>query len=295
MLADPANRGSSPGDSAALTVRQCVTLACLLEATAPKPGNVHRGADFEDLVFLDFIVSAVAIGEVLDGTPTRGVGASILAAMEATHEQVRTNTNLGTVLLLAPLAAIPREQPLSTGIAHVLTALGPGDARAVYAAIRLAQPGGLGRVKDMDVQDPAPRDLLAAMREAAPRDLVARQYVEGFTQVFAAAEQLATHRRQGWTLSDSIIHTHVQLMADFPDSLITRKCGMEAALTAARMAAAVLATGGPQDPGYQEALADLDFWLRSDGHRRNPGTSADLIAAGLFVALREQVIGPPYR
>ena len=91
-----------------LSSGQCATLACLLEVTAPKPGNVHRSADFEDVTFVDFAVSAVAIAPALDNAVRGGVGRAVRDAIAATRALVPTNTNLGTVLLLAPLAAVPR-------------------------------------------------------------------------------------------------------------------------------------------------------------------------------------------
>src|SRR6185436_20912162 len=101
-----------------LSIGQCATFACLLEATAPKVGNVHRGADFENLTFTDFMVSAVAIGPVMESARANGVGPTILEAIKATRRLVDTNTNLGMVLLIAPLAAVPREEPLDTGIGN---------------------------------------------------------------------------------------------------------------------------------------------------------------------------------
>ena len=284
------------GDPRRLSAGQCATLACLLEATAPKPGNVHRGADFEDVTFVDFAVSAVAIGPAMEAAVHRGVGETALAAVKATQRLTQTNTNLGAILLLAPLAAVPRDRALSDGAPAVLAQLDARDARQVYEAIRLAKPGGLGKVRAMDVHDDPPRDLLAAMRLAAERDLVARQYTENFAQVF----QLVTPRlvaclSDGWTLTQTIIHTHVWLLSRFRDSLIARKCGAEIADLASQKAAAVIRAGGPGDETYVRALADLDFWLRSDGHARNPGAIADLVAAGLFTALREGLINAPLR
>src|SRR5688572_23104506 len=102
------------------TTAQCITLACLLEVTAPKPGNVHRGADFDDLTFADFLVSGVTIGPVLAQAIEIGVGPAILAAVQATRRLIDTNSNLGMVLLLGPLAAVPREESLRTGVQRVL-------------------------------------------------------------------------------------------------------------------------------------------------------------------------------
>jgi triphosphoribosyl-dephospho-CoA synthase len=81
----------------------------------------------------------------------------------------------------------------------------------------------------------------------------------------------------------------------WPDSLIARKCGLPIAERASGLAHRVLKAGRPGDEAYYAELGELDFWMRSDGNRRNPGTTADLIAAGLFVVLREALIPPPFR
>ena len=279
-----------------LSIGQCATLACLLEVTAPKPGNVHRGADFEDMTFLDFVLSAAAIGPVMDRAGQGGVGQTVLDAIHATRRMVRVNTNLGTVLLIAPLAAVPREQTLPDGIAAVLASLTARDAERVYEAIRLTNPGGLGKVEQMDVADRPPDDLLLAMRAAAHRDLVARQYGNAFQDVFdVVVPSLCRGQEAGWSLTDAVIYTQITLLSQFSDSLIERKCGREVAQRVSGLARGVLAAGLPGDEDYLQALSDLDFWLRTDGHRRNPGTTADLIAAGLFAALREGLIQPPFR
>jgi triphosphoribosyl-dephospho-CoA synthase len=282
---------------APLSLAQCATLACALEATAPKVGNVHRGADFEDLTFSDILVSAVAIGPPIEAAPATGVGRAVLDAVAATRNLVATNSNLGIALLLAPLAAVPRSQPLSTAaVRQVLEKLTAEDSRNVYAAIRLAQPGGLGKVESMDIAGEAPADLLAAMRAAADRDLVARQYVENFRLVLEEAlPALVAGRDRGWSLTDAIIHVHLELLQRHEDSLIARKCGSDLAAKASALAGQVLSAGQPGDEAYFEALSDFDFWLRSDGHRRNPGTTADLIAAALFAGMRDNLLAPPLR
>ncbi|MBP63642.1 MAG: triphosphoribosyl-dephospho-CoA synthetase [Planctomycetaceae bacterium] len=278
------------------TIGQCATLACLLESTTPKPGNVHRGADFEDMTFTDFVATAVAIGPVMEtASVDRCVGATVLEAVRASGRVTRANTNLGTVLLFAPLAVVSRDTSVVKELPEVLARLSPQDASDVYEAIRLAGASGLGRVSEHDVHGRAPADLLDAMKVASPRDLIARQYVTDFHEVFqVTVPSIVQGLASGWSLPDSIIHTHVRLMARFPDSLIVRKCGEEVGTTASLRARAVLDAGQPGDQAYHTGLEDLDFWLRSDGHRRNPGTTADLIAAGLFVGLREDLIIPPF-
>ncbi len=279
-----------------LSIGQCAALATIIEATAPKPGNVHRGADFDDSTYPDFVVAAVASGPVFDEAVELPLGQVVLAAVDVTRRAVGTNTNLGTILLLAPLAKVPRTAPLAGGIAEVLARLTPQDARDVYAAIRMAAPGGLGKSDTADVHDEPPADLLAAMRLGAERDMVARQYVESFRHVL---DFVVPHLQQalagGLSLATAVVHVHLQLMAEFPDSLIARRRGADVAHQSAGMAAAVLAAGRPGDESYYEALADLDFWLRADDHHRNPGTTADLLAAGLFAALRDGIITAPFR
>mgnify|MGYP002623664711 CR=1 FL=1 len=282
------NPKPSPGELAAL--------ACLMEATAPKPGNVHRGADFEDATYFDFAVSALSIARAIDETAGEGLGRTLLVAVEATQSRVATNTNLGTLLLIVPLTLVPPGQKLPAGIGEVLGALTPADTHLVYEAILRAKPGGLGRVEQADVNESPPDDLIAAMRLAASRDLVARQYANGFADLLDfAVPALADNLEQDWSPADAIVRLHLQLMAEYPDSLVARKCGAELAEQSARMAAEVLAGGRPGEQAYERLVRDLDFWLRCDHHRRNPGTTADMVAASLFVALREELLTPPYR
>jgi triphosphoribosyl-dephospho-CoA synthase len=272
-------------------IGQCATLACFLEATAPKPGNVYRGADFDDLTYPDLILSAIVIGPVMENAARQRLGETILDAVQVTREAVGTNANLGTILLIAPLAAVSRERPLAEGIADVLNCLDAADARLVYEAIRRAKPGGMGQVDEADLSGEAPADLIAAMRLAADRDLVARQYANGFQQVLNdIVPALKSGLDQGWGTNGTIVHAQLTIMSQYPDSLIARKCGLETAKRAADHAAEVLDSGTPNDETFWTAVANFDFWLRADGHRRNPGTTADLIAAGLFVLIRDGIM-----
>lgn len=284
-----------------LSLGQAATLACLLEATAPKVGNVHRSSDFENLTLHDFLASAVAIAPSMQSAGEMPVGKTVLEAIRATRQVVNTNTNLGIVLLLAPLAKAlalsDATKPLSTCIQTVLNQLTPEDSVFVYEAIRLAVPGGLGKVEEMDVTAAAaPESLLFAMAAAADRDLIAQQYVTNFDLVLSkVVPYLLEGKEKGWTLTERIIRTHLRILSEHPDSLIVRKCGAEMATEISGYAAQILSMGEPGDEIYHGGLADFDFWLRSDGHRRNPGTTADLIAAGLFVGLVTQRILPPYQ
>ena len=278
-----------------LSPGSCATLACIWEATAPKPGNVYRGADFDDVTYVDFLTSAAVVGPVLDQVGERGVGATVYQAIMATQQAVGTNTNLGMMLLMAPLAAVPSDQGLKEGFQAVLDSLTPEDSELVYTAIREAKPGGLGKVEtgDLNADDQPAMLLLEAMQLATNRDLVARQFTNGFREVFLTADYLAAGVQDGWCLSDAIVHAFLRLLAEFPDSLIARKCGQQTADEVSLRAATALSKGVPGEKEYDRAVRELDFWLRADGHRRNPGTSADLVAGGLFVILRDQRLNWP--
>jgi triphosphoribosyl-dephospho-CoA synthase len=273
-----------------MDIATAATLACIWEATAAKPGNVYRGADFQDVTYADFLTSAAVLGPKIALAPTHGVGYAILESIKAIHDAVGTNTYLGTVLLLAPLAAVPADVPLEVGLPRVLTNLTTNDTRLVYEAIRLAQPGGLGKVDEADVHEAIPEiTLVEAMRIAADRDLVARQFTNNFAQVFWTAERILAH---GQPLASAIVRGYLELLAEHPDTLVARKYGVEMAQEVSRYAAWVISYTGEDSDA---AVADFDFWLRADGHRRNPGTSADIIAAALFVLLRDGKLEWPVR
>src|SRR5262249_33967910 len=139
------------------------------------------------LSYLDFLLSASAIAQVFakENSYRESVGSLVRECVRATRRVVATNSNLGIILLLAPLAAaVDPEEGLRVGVQHVLARLDVTDARLVYDAIRLARPGGLGRVDEQDVNAEPTKTLRKVMALAAERDLVARQYSNGFTDVF---------------------------------------------------------------------------------------------------------------
>jgi triphosphoribosyl-dephospho-CoA synthase len=271
----------------------CAQLACVWEATARKPGNVHRYRDFADATYLDFVLSAAAVAPVLAGAAGRPLGATVLDCVRATRAVVATNTNLGIVLLLAPLAAVPADVGPRAGVEAVLAASTVEDARLVYQAIRLAAPGGLGRAAEQDVRDEPTQTLRQVMALAADRDLVARQYAGGFREVWEGAAALLAGLEATGSLEGAIVHAQLETMARHPDTLIARKCGWDEAREAGARAGRVLALGWPGAPAGCAALAELDGWLRAGGHRRNPGATADLLTAALFVLLREGAIRLP--
>ncbi len=278
-------------------------LACLLEAAAPKPGNVSRRRKAADATFGDFLASAAAIGPALaaaargdEGAGGLAAGAAIRTAVEATRRYVGTNTNLGIVLLVVPLARAagrvrePESIPVGTlraALEEVLAGLTVEDAREAYAAIRLAAPGGLGQVEAEDISGEPTVSLREAMRLAAERDDVAREYALGYPATFdVGLPALLAHAAAG--PERAVVQAALTLLAACPDTLIARKAGVEAARAASAEARAVLELGGIRTPAGRRRLAVFDRALRRGGGRLNPGTTADLTAASLFAAYLTQ-------
>lgn len=292
-----------------------IEISCLMEATARKPGNVHPAASFADLDHDDFVCAAHAIGQPLAAVCHAALGQSVLKAIAATQQDARSNVNLGIALLIAPLAAVPSNEPLQSGIREILANTTIGDAEQVYAAIRLAVPGGLGKADSQDVHDQPTITLRDAMALAAERDRIAEQYSTDFSYVLGIARpwlleswrwchELGNIIPQMGELLEmpgilpweaAVIRFQLRLLADAPDSLVVRKCGAAVAAELQRRAEEVYRLDWPSRKESWSALHRFDRWLRADGHRRNPGTTADLIAATLFAAIREDSIIPPSR
>jgi triphosphoribosyl-dephospho-CoA synthase len=260
--------------------------ACLLEVSAPKPGNVSPALHFHDTRYEDFLASAVAIGPALAASGTRPLGAVIRAAVEATAKWTKSNTNLGIVLLLAPLAraAARTGGDLRTRLARVLDETTVVDAQDVYAAIRLARPGGLGQAAAEDVAGAPSVNLRDAMGLASERDAVAREYVTDFAMTFEiGVPALKVARKYGLDWSDATVETYLRLLGVQADTHIARKLGRETAEGVSRRAREVLDAGGVRSPAGRKALAAFDAELRDATNSRNPGTTADLTCAALFV------------
>jgi triphosphoribosyl-dephospho-CoA synthase len=271
------------------SIAEAITWACRWEAAARKAGNVHPGASFDDLSYSDLVASAEAIGLAIEGSLSEPLGQAILRAVRASRQATRSNAHLGTILLLAPLARASSVGTIAGSIAGVLDSLTVDDTRLTYAAIRLAAPGGLGRCQVGDVGDEPSITLGQAMHLAADRDLIARQYATCFRDVVDSAlpwltEMLAT----GMPFEAAVVRLHLRILACWPDSLIARKCGSALAGEISRRATEVLRAGGPETDSFRQSFQCFDSWLRCDGNRRNPGASADLVAATLFVTLREK-------
>ena len=272
-------------------IAAAATLACALEVSAEKVGNVTPTRRFADVRYDDFALSAQALGTAVSRAAPGRVGRAVYEAVAATARVAPSNTNLGMALLFAPIAAAARATGaggLRRRLGAVLRGLTVDDARWAYRAIRLARPGGLGDSAEAPVARPPSITLGEAMRLAAGRDTVAAEYARGFAVTFdLALVRLRRALARGLSLLDAIAQTHLELMARVPDTLIARKAGAAAAAAVAERARAVLRAGAAGTPQGLAAARRLDQRLRRDGNRLNPGTSADLVAAALFIWLLE--------
>jgi triphosphoribosyl-dephospho-CoA synthase len=280
----------------ATDVAAAAQLACILEASAPKPGNVSPSTNFQDTTFTDFLASAVAIGPALGDAGGRPLGESILAAVEATRRWTTSNTNLGIVLLLAPLAkATAACDATSNGIAphnlraslqSVLANTTVDDARLTYTAIRLASPGGLGDSNEQDVAGEPTVSLTDAMRLARDRDGIAREYATDFQTTFELAVP-ALNRALGDGLgwNDAIVETYLAILAQWPDTHIVRRAGVQLAELVSQRARAAMEAGGVRTAEGRATISQMTKELRDERNRANPGTTADITAAAIFVSL----------
>ncbi len=259
--------------------------ACLTELEALKPGNVHIFADGHGMTVQDFLLSAEAASTVI-AQPNLSLGQRILQSVQATQNMVGLNTNLGIILLCAPIihAALQAgESDFSTKLSTVLSNTTIEDAECAFAAIRLASPAGLGDSAQQDVNQSATETLYNTMQIAAPRDLIARQYTNHFADIFAAVKHyqslLTQWQRPAWAATGVYLH----FMANFYDSHIMRKYGEAIAKMVQAEAAAHQAdfVKAYNPKTFQTPLLAFDAALKKRG--LNPGTNADMTVAVLLM------------
>ncbi|HUQ79914.1 MAG TPA: triphosphoribosyl-dephospho-CoA synthase [Gemmatimonadaceae bacterium] len=276
-------------------------LACLLEASAPKPGNVSPQSRFDDATYDDFVASSTAINEPLGSAGSRPVGQTILLAVEATRSRTATNTNLGIILLFAPLAraaaliAANREwvqrrtieaDLLRSSLMRVLETTTVADARDAYAAIRRASPGGLGSADSQDVAGEPTVTLTEAMRLAADRDGIAREWATDFRATFElAVPAFDAARSDGLDWNDAIVETYLTVLATHPDTHIVRRAGPALADEVSAWAREARRDGGTRTALGRATIQRMSDALAGNRNRANPGTTADITAAAIFIAL----------
>lgn len=281
------------------SVREAYLRACELDVAAIKPGNVSAASPGHGMRADDFHRSALASADaVSDRAP--GLGPRIQRAVAATHAAVRMNTNLGIVLLCAPLAEAALRMThgwqLRSLVREVLRAADVNDAEQMFAAIRIATPGGLGDAAEHDVMDPARVNLRDAMAAAADRDRIAALYASGFADLFDdALPHLSAARAALGNSHAAVTDLYLHLLSRYPDSHVQRKFGAARAEALREQAADVYrawreaAVDADCDPCADRAsalLLDFDEGLKSASI--NPGTTADMTVATLFLERLQQ-------
>lgn len=259
--------------------------ACEEELRALKPGNVHIFGSGHGMEVKHFQDAAKAAAPYL-ADPRLAVGARILKATEASFAATGLNTNLGIILLCAPLAKAAAETDIATGLrrrlALILSELDVSDAVDTFAAIRIANPGGLGRTEASDVHAAPTVTLIEAMNLAAHRDRIANAYVTAFSDIFDfALPALHDARSLAETGELAIATLHMTLLAEYPDTHIARKYGAAAAVAVQQQARDLRSCWFPaaKQHGTVE-LSKFDRDLKAQG--LNPGTTADFVVATLF-------------
>ena len=267
-----------------MTPQAAFLAACAEELAAPKPGNVHVHAEGHGMTVADFLRSAEAAAPALC-RPDATLGTRIFEAVAATRAEVGQNTNLGIVLLCAPLLmAAERDPPnLREEVRRVLDQATLADAEVVFAAIRLAAPGGLGEAPRHDVREPATVTLAVAMAEAAHRDSIARQWTNGFAEVFGLGLTAYAAGRRRWREPEwAALAAYLAFLAAFPDSHVLRKRGAAEAERVRREAEPVRARIWSEREPSRVLPALLAWDRRLKECRVNPGTSADLTVATIL-------------
>jgi len=300
-------------------VSECLQLAVLLEVSAcPKPGNVHRTADFKDTRYEHFLASAVALAPSFRNAAQKGVLASqgkinldeleIGKLIKDAVKRVKTwqnggNTLLGTVILLTPIAAATRitlnKKPFSTydlrkNIRLIVGSTTPIDAVNVYDAISIAKPGGLGKAPKLDVTDSTSKQkilrdnvtLFDVFKISSPWDSISSEWVNNYSITFDIGYPYFVKVLEKTNdVNIATVHTFLKILSEVPDTLVARKLGLARAKEISIQAKQVLEAGALTTRKGREKLFQFDNKLRDTKHRLNPGTTADLMAAVLAVAV----------
>lgn len=297
-------------------VSRCLELAVLLEVGADKPGNVNFVVGFEGTNHAHFLASAVAAARHFRLAAERGIAfsrgeielsdvglGSIIrdCVADINAWQSGGNTLLGTVILFVPLAAaagmtltgerfVFELSELRKNLKLVVEATTPEDAVAVYEAIKIASPSGLGKAPDLDVNNPDSINRIAkekvslykVFQIAASYDMVCAEWVNNYPVTFDFAyPNLIEEIKKNGNLNTAIIHTFLKVLAKHPDTFIARKVGIGKAREVSFMAEEVIKLGGLNTSIGKEKLREFDAVLRKSDSLLNPGTTADIIAAAL--------------
>ncbi|MGQ9542647.1 MAG: triphosphoribosyl-dephospho-CoA synthase [Candidatus Bathyarchaeia archaeon] len=296
-----------------------IQLAILLEASAyPKPGNVHRTADFEKTRYEHFLASAIGVGQTLRNAAGKGrllfegrVGFEEIGVGRLIKDGVSSmldwqhggNTILGTVMLTVPMSVAagyvwsgrsPSISRFREVLSKLIRSTTSEDSIDVCDAIRMSGAGGLGTVQKFDVTTDTGRmdivesgiPLIELFRISASYDSIASEWTHDFKTTFEVGYPYFISRLEGTgDYNVATLDTFLKILSTIPDTLISRKAGVEVARRISKSAEEILSLGGSGSPSGRRRLNELDVELRVNGNRLNPGATADLTASSLAVAL----------
>jgi triphosphoribosyl-dephospho-CoA synthase len=300
-------------------VSNCLQLAMLLEVSAyPKPGNIHRTADFKDTKYEHFLASAIAIGEQFRHATNIGIKISKKeielknigigrminnAVRDMLSWQSGGNTILGIILLLIPIAISAgmvlghgdfSKVKLRNTLRDIIKSTSHKDALEAIKAIRKAKPGGLGRVDSFDITDNniekkilrEKPTLLDLFKISSKHDSIANEWANNYPITFDVGHPYFIDCiKNNLDTNSAIVQTYLLILSKFPDSLVIRKHGMEKARRISNNAKEALNLGGITTIKGRKRLSQLDKEFTSDKHKINPGTTADLTASTLSIAI----------
>jgi triphosphoribosyl-dephospho-CoA synthase len=300
-------------------IGNCLELAILLESGAHKPGNVSVVTNFEGTRYEHFLASAVAVAPSFEYAAERGIavskgeiGASEVRVGRIIRDCVENinawqhggNTLLGTVILLVPVAVaagmsrgekgIFDAPELRANLRKVVESTTPEDAVELYEAIGNASPSGLGKVSDLDVNNPdsiskilnEKISLYQIFKIASKYDTICSEWVNDYAITFDFAYPYLTEQiKKTDDLSAAIIQTFLKVLAEYPDTFIARKTSLEKAKEVSAKATEILRLGALETPVGRETLSRFDQELRLESNLLNPGTTADIMGAALTLCI----------
>lgn len=288
-------------------IAKIAQIASVLEVSGhPKPGNVHRTQDFEDMVFEDFLVSGIAIGNTMKKAAERGLkykdklerinlGELIKEAVLETNKWVENNTNLGIIMLLTPLSAaagnLKHFNDLRDKVQEMMLATTPHDAVNLYDAINIADAGGMGEREDLDVSNEKAKEelieknvnMFQVLDISSSWDALAYELTHKMQVSFEIGYPTYKRLRKKYGINKATVQTFLTILSYQPDTLISRKYDTSTSGRVKADAKIILDKGGILTPEGKSLLLKFDRDLMNKKY--NPGTTADLTASSLMIAL----------
>jgi triphosphoribosyl-dephospho-CoA synthase len=289
-------------------IAKIAQIASVLEVSGyPKPGNVHRTRDFHDMVFEDFLISGIVIGDTIKEAASHGreinnsityseafLGKYILKAVKETDKWIANNTNLGIIMMLTPIsvsAAISNNMDeLRENIEVLMKNTTVIDAVALYDAINIADAGGMGEQEDFDVTSSKAKEELIEKNQSmydvlaisASWDSLASELTSGMPISFDIGFKTFHNLKKTYSTNLSTVITFLTILSKVPDTLISRKYGNEKAEEVSEIAKELLNRDDYESDDFNKELADFDDFLFNN--KLNPGTTADLTASSIMLS-----------